>query len=108
MPEVHLPHVDGRSLVKITLEVVLIGLGVFLGLAGEQCRENAHHRDLAHESLQRFRTEIRTNRTADAAVKDYHAETLKNIKTYLAANGDARKNDVQLSGIQPVFFESTA
>ena len=32
-----------KSLPKIGLEVVLISAGVFLGLAGEQWRENRHH-----------------------------------------------------------------
>src|SRR5262249_16922783 len=62
VPEVHLPKLDereekhapadptaprrprGRSLAKIALEVLLISTGVFLGLAGEQWRENSQHR----------------------------------------------------------------
>src|SRR6476646_1614723 len=75
MAEVHVPQLDEHdehdavplpaaarpsrtpSIVKIALEVVLIGTGVFLGLAGEQWRESMRHRELADVSLRRFRTE---------------------------------------------------
>jgi hypothetical protein len=52
---------------------------VFFGLAGEPWREHAHRCELAQEALQRFRTEIETNRKAVAAVKDYHATMQKKI-----------------------------
>src|SRR5436190_12115373 len=121
MPEVHLPKLDehdkhdvataihrrrGQSLFKILLEVVLIGTGVFLGLAGEQWRESARHRELAEASLRRFRSEILTNRKAVAAVKDYHVTTRSTIETYLAADLRKRqKLNVTMKGLQPVFFE---
>jgi hypothetical protein len=127
MPEVHVPKLDeheqrhvrtgaatahgsrGQSLFKIALEVVLIGTGVFLGLAGEQWRESAHHRELAEASLRRFRSEILTNRKAVAAVKDYHVTTKKSMETYLAADAKTRPSvDVQVNGLQPVFFEHSA
>jgi hypothetical protein len=44
---------------KILLEVVLITAGVFLGLAGESWRESREHRELAEQSLRRFREEFR-------------------------------------------------
>ena len=68
---------------RIGLEVILISVGVFLALMGEQWRENAHHRELAADSLRRFRVEIETNRKGIAAVKDYHVGLLKSIRTYL-------------------------
>ena len=46
---------QGKSLFKIALEVMLIAVGVFLGLAGEQWRENVRHREMAEASLRRFR-----------------------------------------------------
>jgi hypothetical protein len=98
-----------KSLLKIGLEVLLIGTGVFLGLMGEQWRERAHHRELAEASLRRFRAEILTNRKAVAGVKDYHASTKKSLDAYLAAETKTRpKVDVQVQGLQPAFFEHTA
>ena len=78
MPDIHVPkleeHGRGRSTLMVLLEVLLISAGVFLGLAGEQYRETARHREIAQEALQRFRTEIIANRQAVAAVKDYHVQ----------------------------------
>jgi hypothetical protein len=98
-----------RGIGRLLLEVLLISTGVFLGLAGEQWRESAHHHELAHEALRRFRAEIATNRKAVAGVKDYHVDMRKRIKTYLAADANARKSlDVVMRGVQPVRFEHTA
>jgi hypothetical protein len=127
MPEVHVPKLDehdppgararaavahrprGQSFLKIALEVVLIGTGVFLGLAGEQWRESARHRELAEASLRRFRSEILTNRKAVAGVTDYHVTTKKGLDTYLAADRKRRQSvEVHLNGLQPVFFEHSA
>lgn len=127
MPEVHLPQLDeheeegapaspaathrpqGKSLLKIALEVMLIAVGVFLGLAGEQWRESARHREMAEASLRRFRSEIVTNRTAVANVKDYHVTMKKKLAAYFAADAKTRpKVEVNLRGIQPASFEHTA
>jgi len=138
VPEVHLPHLDdeeeagaggppdardaapharldvthrSKSLLKIGLEVLLIGTGVFLGLMGEQWREHAQHRELAETSLRRFREEIVSNRKSVAAVKDYHVTTKERIDALLAADAKARPTmleSVRLKGIQPASFERTA
>ena len=132
MPEVHLPHLDdhdeedapppagaaappapharrGRSIVKIVLEVVLIGTGVFLGLAGEQWRERAHNRELAAAALRRFHTEILANRKVVSGVKDYHVTLQKSLGAYLAADTKTRRNDdVKFEGLRPALFEHTA
>ena len=98
-----------RGIGRLLLEVVLISTGVFLGLAGEQWRENAHHHELAREALRRFRSEIAANRKAVAGVKDYHVEMRTRIEAYLAADANARKSlDVVMRGVQPVTFEHTA
>jgi uncharacterized protein YjeT (DUF2065 family) len=86
MPDVHVPdigarHGRGRSLLKIALEVLLIATGVFLGLAGEQWREHARHRDMAAEALRRFRAEVAVNRKAVADVKDYHEDAANQRRT---------------------------
>jgi len=89
--------------------MVLIGGGVFLGLVGEQWRQNAQNRDVAEASLRRIRAEIVTNRSAVAAVADYHATTLKTLQAYLAVPvGKRRPADLHIQGIRSVFFEHTA
>ena len=126
MVEIHRPHMEDddvedaatpppsrtrhvRPVLKLALEVVLIGVGVFLGLAGEQWRESAHRRHLATESLRRFRAEIQLNRESVANVKEYHLVTKKSIEAYLSADPKARQaSTARLRGIQPVFFEHTA
>jgi hypothetical protein len=99
-----------RSLLKIVAEVLLISIGVFLALMGEQWRENARHRQLANASLQRFRAEIQANRNAVAAVKGYHDTTRRKLEAYFASGGPktAETFDVQFQGLGPVFFEQTA
>jgi hypothetical protein len=99
MPDIHLPHLDDdepvaggkprrawKPLLKIGLEVVLISAGVFLGLAGEQWRENVRHRELAVESLQRFRAEFRINRAGVIRVHDRHVQEIKGLEAYFAAH----------------------
>jgi len=94
---------------KVVLEVVLISVGVFLALMGDQWRENANDRRLAVASLHRFRTELAANRKAVAAVKDYHVTLLGSLRAYLDAEPKSRSRDsVQVRGLQPVFFEHTA
>jgi hypothetical protein len=101
MPEVHLPKFakklregatrvgtaahqsGGHSILGVVLEVALISVGVFLGLAGEQWRENARHRELAESSLRRFREEIRANRARVVSVADKHVKEQKDLQAYL-------------------------
>lgn len=96
-------------LLKIILEVVLISIGVFLALMAEQWRERARDRDLAEASLRGFRSEILRNRRAVEGVKEYHAGVLKQLRDYFAADPKKRTTEnIQISGLQPVFFEQTA
>ena len=114
MPDIHVPNLDehahaGKSFLKIALEVLLIGTGVFLGLMGEQWRESRHHRELAESALHRFRTEIEANRKAVADVKDYHVQLRKEIEAYLAATPkDRTTNSIHMRGVRPAFIEQTA
>src|SRR5215216_2270332 len=110
MPEVHVPHLDDdeeepalpqsvsastarphrqHSLLKILLEVVLITAGVFLGLAGESWRETREHRELAEQSLRRFREEIKSNRTAVLRVHQRHEDQERGLGAYFNTNGPA-------------------
>jgi hypothetical protein len=87
MPETHVPKLEEddktdkeaantssqawrKSVTKIALEITLISVGVFLGLAGEQWREDRRHRELAESSLRSFRSEIVINRkTTDPEIR---------------------------------------
>ena len=48
------------TVTKAVIEVVLIGVGVFLGMAADQWRSDRQHRDQARDALQRFRVEIQS------------------------------------------------
>ena len=114
MPEVHVPHLDEdedepapspsdapstsppaarahrrHPLLKTLLEVALITTGVFLGLAGESWRESRHHRELAEQSLHRFREEFKSNRASVLRVHQQHIDEEKGMLTYFNANGPA-------------------
>lgn len=103
-------HGSGHSIFKILLEVVLIGVGVFLGLAGEQWRENARHREMAERTLRRFRTEIVENRNAVVAVKDYHVSLAGDLKKYFTTDPAKRDaHDVHFTrGFSPAHLSHTA
>jgi hypothetical protein len=96
MPDIHVPHLDDeheaaprhrlKAALKLGLEIALITTGVFLGLAGEQWRESVRHRELAHESLMRFREELRTNRAQVLRVHDMHKTQEREMEDYRAHN----------------------
>ncbi len=101
---------DRKSYLRILLEVVLISVGVFLGLLGDQWRENSEHRDMARASLRRFRAEIAANRKALADQLDYHAAKRRELDAFFSRSGPktAATFNVQFAGLGPVFFEQTA
>jgi hypothetical protein len=97
-----------RALVlKGLLEVIFIGFGVFLGMAADQWRTDRQHRDQAHDALQRFKTEIQSNRAAVAKDQAYRARIRKEITAYLDPKLRTTV-DLQMQGIKPVNFEHTA
>lgn len=100
MPDVHLPDLHDedhsesqahkrpflhRPVVRLVLEVVLISAGVFLGIAGEQWRENAHHRELAEEALRNFRAEMTANRQLVSTVRTYHQGLQPHLNAFLSS-----------------------
>jgi hypothetical protein len=94
---------------KVLLEVVLISVGVFLGLMGEQWREHQSHRELAREALRRFRTEIVDNQQRVQDVVAYHLEKHDALTRYLRLSvADRKKADVSIQGVRPVLFAHTA
>jgi uncharacterized protein YjeT (DUF2065 family) len=112
MPDVHVPKIGehtGKSVWHIALEVVLIGMGVFLGLMGEQWRERAHQRELAEQALRRFRAEIVENRKAVESVKDYHVKLQKQLQTEYEKPPAKRSGDhIEFHGIRPSNFDHAA
>jgi hypothetical protein len=92
-----------KPVTTLLLEVALISAGVFLGLMGEQWRENDGHRELAAASLRRFRAEIANNRKAVAAVKDYHTELKQQLDSYFESKGRTSVQMTRALGV--VFFE---
>ena len=73
-----------KSFLKIGLEVVLISAGVFLGLLGEEWRENAEHQALADASIRRFRAEFRANKAEVERVHGRHVQQLQALQQYFA------------------------
>jgi hypothetical protein len=97
----------GTSAGAMVLQVVLIAVGVFLGLAGEQWREDRENERLAADTLRRFRTEIRTNREMILENMDYHAKTHAELEAYLATP-EGQRGTVPFDGIRVPRFESNA
>jgi hypothetical protein len=93
----------------VVLEALLISAGVFLGLLGDQWREDSQRRELAEDALRRFRGEMIENRESVAAVQDYHVDIKSRIDAYFAAEGAARDTViVRLQGLLPAILEHTA
>ncbi len=104
---VHPPR--GRSLPRLLLEIALIAAGVFLGLLGDQWREQAQRREHAQASLRRFRDEFRTNRRAVAAVRTHHLDGLRDIQAYFRADRATQARlGTPFRGTHPAFLEYTA
>lgn len=95
-----------RPYQRIVVEVVLITLGVFLALLADGWRERAQHRELADDTLRRFRTEFVSNREAVAAVDDKHVDSLKTIRAYFESDG--KTQPYPYLSTSPAFLEYTA
>jgi hypothetical protein len=109
IPEVSPPPRRRWNVGRPFAEVILIAVGVFLGLAGEQWRDRAERQGRADETLRRIRAEMAANRDEVAGLVDYHANTHQRLKDFLAAP-DAKRSETRfrLDGIQPAQFEQTA
>lgn len=96
-------------LLKIGVELVLITAAVFLALLADEWRQNRTDRQLAHESLRRFRQEVIHNRDAVARVMGYHAELLPRIRAYLdAKRAGSPAPGVSLQGVRIAWFDTAA
>jgi hypothetical protein len=126
MPDVHLPQIDDhedeeqplsvsrnqhrstKTFFKVALEVVLISIGVFLGIAGEQWRESARRHEVAVTSLGRLRVEVETNLKAVERVQEYHSKIFKVVETYDKSHDKKELDAMPFRGLQPVKFAHTA
>jgi hypothetical protein len=89
--------------------VALIALGVFLGLLGDQWRENAEHRELAKATLTRIRAEFAKNRDAVAAVRSTHDSSFLRIRAYLQTPPEEQARlPNPFESTSPAFLEYTA
>jgi hypothetical protein len=95
-------------LLKIGAEALLLSVGVFLALMGDQWRENARNQELAQDALRRFRAEIRTNREAVASVEDTRVIKFNNLMAYLKAVETPNKLPVPENSTSPAFLQHAA
>jgi hypothetical protein len=101
-----------KSLVGLLIEVVLIGVSVFLALVANQWSDARQHRERANETLRYFREEIVTNQKAIQTRRRYHEALSRDIESFLQS--DAPKTiqsfftAVHFHGLEPVTLERTA
>jgi hypothetical protein len=101
-----------KSLVGLLIEVVLIGVSVFLALVANQWSDARQHRERANENLRYFREEIVTNQKAIETRRQYHEALSRDIESFLKS--DAPKTiqsfftAVHFHGLEPVTLERTA
>ena len=112
MPDIHVPkleeHGRGRSTLMVLLEVLLISAGVFLGLAGEQYRETARHREIpgGAAALSYGNHRESAGRRCGEGLPCSAANTVAR-----AFEADAKHEpfgDVNMKGIQPASLDRTA
>jgi hypothetical protein len=112
MLDTHHSGHHGKSIPSLILEVAMIVVGVFLGLAAEQWREGRHEHDLALASLRNFRTEIITNQGQIKRVRAYHQALAQNLQNFTQEKGPHTfrrfLTDVQFRGMETVQLEHTA
>ncbi len=101
-----------KSILELLIEVVLIGVGVFLGLLANQWHDDRQHRELADATLRYFRDEIVVNKRAIERVRPYHTGLSREVGSFLKGEGPKTtqrfQSVVHFRGVQPVEFERTA
>ena len=103
---------EPKSFLKLLIEVVLIGLGVFLALLADQWRDEHQHRENAREILHYFREEIAANQKAVQNERDYHQKLLQDVESFETSDRPKTlpsfMTDVHFNGVHPITFEQTA
>lgn len=101
-----------KSRLALLIEVILVGLSVFLALMADQWRVRRQHRQDAEASLRYFREEVMVNRDAMTKERPYHEKLAQEISHFLESDGpktrQAFNETVHFMGVHPVTFERTA
>lgn len=101
-----------KSVLEVLIEVVLIGVGVFLGLLANQWHDDRQHRELANATLRYFHEEIVTNKQALEKVRPYHAALSREVGSFVQVEGPKTMQNFQSAvhfrGVEPVELERTA
>ncbi len=101
-----------KSLVGLLIEVVLIGVSVFLALVANQWNDARQHRERANETLRYFREEIVTNQKAIETRRQYHEALRGDIESFLQSDTPKTLQSfypmVHFHGLEPVTFERSA
>ena len=96
----------------LLLELMMIGVGVFLGATAEQWRDTRHHRALVTASLQNFHREMLANRGRIQARREYHEALGKGVLGFMSSDGPPTLQRLltaaKFRGMQPVDLEHTA
>jgi len=103
---------DGKAILTMLFEVVLIAPGVFLGLLANNWHEVREHREKAQAALRNFVGEMETNIQATQRVRDYHETLARELGQFLQnkepSSDDRFAKEVHFEGLRPVIFEHTA
>ena len=103
---------DGKAILRMLFEVVLIALGVFLGLLANNWHETREHREKAQAALRNFVGEMEANLQATQRGRDYHETLARELSQFLQSKEPSRDerfaNEVHFEGLRPVIFEHTA
>jgi hypothetical protein len=99
-----------KSRLNVFLEVVLIGVGVFLALLANNWHEEREHRALASSTLRNFAGEMRINQRAVQKNRQYHEALVRELQQFVASSEPLTEERFQKSvqGVRPVTFEHTA
>jgi hypothetical protein len=101
-----------KSLVGLLIEVVLIGVSVFLALVANQWSDAGEHRARANATLHYFREEIVTNQKAIETRRQYHEALSRDIQSFLQSDAPKALQSfypmVHFHGLEPVTFERSA
>jgi len=101
-----------KSLVGLLIEVVLIGVSVFLALLANQWSDARQHREHANASLRYFREEIVTNQKGIETRRQYHEALSRDIQSFLQSDAPKTPESfftaVHFHGLEPVTFERSA
>ena len=101
-----------KSLVGLLIEVVLIGVSVFLALVANQWSDAREHRERANATLRYFREEIVTNQKAIETRRQYHEALRGDIESFLRSDAPKMLQSfyptVHFHGLEPVTLERSA